>query len=208
MIRLIPAVILTVFLFQGFCFAQDLRATTEDGRKVILKNDGTYLILETTKASSSRSQGSYQKPEKATAVSKPKGDKFLVWYDPTVWREEDPSSSKKPGFVHKDGDIQAVVIAERVEMSIEALRELAINNARHAAPDAKVTYEDNRWVNGKNMLCMKIEGTVKGARFVYWSYYYAGKAGVIQHVTFAPANLFPEYESEMTSFLNGLVINE
>lgn len=205
--RLILVAILIVFMSQGFCFAQDMRATTEDGRKVILKKDGTYRVVESPKPSALGSQA-YQKPVKATAVCKPKGDRFLIWYDPSVWREEDTTNSTKPSFIHKDGDIRAVDIAERIETSIEALKEIAVNNARQAAPDARVTFEENRVVNGKNLLCMKIEGTIKGIKFVYLSYYYAGRAGIIQHITYAPANLFSEYETDMTNFLNGLVINE
>jgi hypothetical protein len=100
-----------------------------------------------------------------------------------------------------------VVLAERVEMSLEDLKEMAIANAREAAPDIRVIFEENRVVNGKNVLCMKMQGTTQGIRFVYYGYYNAGNAGVIQHLTYAPANLFSEYESVMTEFLNGLVIN-
>ncbi|HEY1406371.1 MAG TPA: hypothetical protein VF857_07165, partial [Spirochaetota bacterium] len=72
----------------------------------------------------------------------------------------------------------------------------------------RVIQEENRVVNGKNILCMKMQGTIDGIDFMYYGYYYAGKAGVIQHITFAPSNLFSEYEPDMLNFLNGLVINE
>jgi hypothetical protein len=206
--RLILGVVILAVLLHGVCYGQDTRATTEDGRKVILKKDGSYKFVDSPKPSTVKSPASYQKPEKATAVFMPKGDRFLIWYDPSVWRHEKKSSdSDKPSFEHRDGDIGAVVLAERVEMSLEDLKEMAIANAREAAPDIRVIFEENRVVNGKNVLCMKMQGTTQGIRFVYYGYYYAGKAGVIQHLTYAPANLFSEYESVMTEFLNGLVIN-
>jgi hypothetical protein len=55
---------------------------------------------------------------------------------------------------------------------------------------------------------MKLEGTIEGVQFVYYSYYYAGKAGTVQLLTYTSQNLFSEFEPEMTEFLNGLVIND
>jgi hypothetical protein len=93
-------------------------------------------------------------------------------------------------------------------MTPEALKEIVIKNAQNAAPDAKVVHEDNRIVNGKKVFCMRMEGTVAGVPFIYYGYYYAGKAGIVQLITYTGQNLYPEYESEMTEFLNGLVIND
>lgn len=207
MIRLMLTCILTVILPLEFCFAQDINATTEDGRKVVLKKDGTYSLVEQPK-NSSKNSASYQKPAKSSAVFRPRGDRFLIWYDPSVWREDKPLDPEKHSFTHKDGDVKVIVLAERLEMSLEALKQMALNYARKAAPDVQVIFEENRLVNGKNVLCMKFQGTGEGIKFIFYGYYYAGKAGVAQVVTFTSPSLFSEYESDMTNFLNGLVINE
>lgn len=56
------------------------------------------------------------------------------------------------------------------------------------------------------LLCMKIEGTVKGIPFRYYGYYYGGKQGTIQILTFTGQTLFEKYEHDFTDFLNGLEI--
>ena len=209
MVRLAGVVLLMILLFQGTCLSQDIRATTEDGRNVVLKKDGTYSFVEPSKTPvSTGKQLSYVKPAKSTAVFRPKGDKFLVWYDPSLWQEKKDGKSDKPSFRHKDGDIGAMVLAERIQIPLSTLKDLAIDNAREAAPDARVVSQENRVVNGRTVLCMKIQGTIQGIGFVYLGYYYAGQGGLIQHLTYAPLNLFSEYEKDMTDFLNGLVIND
>jgi hypothetical protein len=55
---------------------------------------------------------------------------------------------------------------------------------------------------------MVMKGTIEGIQFVYYGYYYAGKAGTIQLLTYTSQNLFAEYKSEMTELLNGLTIND
>jgi hypothetical protein len=175
----------------------------------LYKAMATDKSTESPKPPLDKNPSTHQKPKKSTVVFKPKGDRFLVWYDPSVWRPQKESSDPdKTSFTHKDGDVGVIVIAERVEIPLETLKEVAINNAMEAAPDMKVTFEENRVVNGRNILCMKMQGTVQSIKFNYDSYYYAGKAGVIQCITYAPNNLYREYESDMSDFLDGLVINE
>ena len=208
MTKFLYVLLFVMILFGGLSFSQDMPATTEDGRKVILKKDGSWQFYDASKSSLTDTSGSYQKSEKSTSVFNAKGDKFLVWFNPLKWHQKKPADSDKPSFEHKDGDIGALVLAERITMSPEAFRELVIKNAQNAAPDAKVTYEETRIVNGKKVLCLKMDGTIQGIQFVYYGYYYAGQAGVIQLLTYTSRNLFSEYESEMTEFLNGLVIND
>lgn len=208
MFRTVLIMVCFIILSEGLCFSKDLRAVTEDGRKVVLKENGTYRFVDSPKTPLTSGAVSYLKPANATIVFKPKGNRFLIWYDPSVWRDKKSAESDKPTFIHKDGDIGAIVIAERVDMSLTALKELVIKSAREAAPDARIIHEENRVVNGKNILCLRMQGTIEGIEFIYYGYYYAGKAGVIQHITFAPSNLFSEYEPDMLNFLNGLIINE
>ncbi|HMK65024.1 MAG TPA: hypothetical protein VK564_04465 [Thermodesulfobacteriota bacterium] len=207
MIRIILIVVTITLFFTTPGFSQNISATTEDGRKVILKKDGTYSFVESPKPLLSPGFLTFQKPDKSKTVFKPKGDRFLIWYDASLWHEK-KTDSEKPEFSHKDGDVGAIIIAERVQLTLEAFRDIALKNARAAAPDARIIQEETRVVNGKSILCLKIQGTTQGIEFIFYGYYYAGKAGVIQHLTYAPINLYSEYEKDMTDFLNGLVIQE
>jgi len=125
-----------------------------------------------------------------------------------LWKEKKSEDPSKTTLSHKDGDVYAMIIFERTEMDLEDIKNIAINNAKAVAPDIKVTLEEERIVNGGNIFCMKMEGTIQSINFIYYGYYYAGEAGTLQLLTYTFTNLFHEYESDMTDFLNGLSIKE
>ena len=91
-------------------------------------------------------------------------------------------------------------------MTLEALRTIALDNGKEAAPDIKVVKEDRRVVNGKEILFMQLEGTITGIPFTYLGYYYAGPAGTIQTLTMTGQNLLDEYRGDMMEFLNGFTV--
>ena len=107
-----------------------------------------------------------------------------------------------------DGDGYAIVIAERLQMPLEGLRDLALNNARNAAPDAQIVSQETRRVNGRDVMVLQIRGTLQAIRFVYLGYYYAGPEGTIQLLTYTAANLFDEYKPQFEQLLDGLTINQ
>jgi len=202
----VPIFISIMVLFQGLGYAQDIRAKTENGREVILKSNGTWVFVAAAKPSPD--SGSFQKSEKATSVFTAKGGKVSVWFDPSKWTQTESDKTGNTSFHHVDGDVYALLIYERIGMTLAGIKEIALKNAKEAAPDAKVIYEENRKVNGKEIVCMRIAATIKGINFVYNGYYYAGKEGTVQLLTYTSENLFQEYEPAMTEFLNGLVVGE
>lgn len=136
--------------------------------------------------------------------------KYSLAYDKDKWITETPKtgSPAEYSFTHVDGDVYSMIIAERLTFSLDALKELALNNAKSIAPDAKIILEETRKVNGVDVLAMKIEGTTSGIPFIYYGYYYTGKMTSLQVVTYTSQELFPQYEEELTKFLSGLKIDE
>ncbi len=207
MMRLLFLVLLLLALTGSEAFSQTLRATTDDGRKVLLKENGQWQFVDAAN-STTDAGNNYEQLKKSMAVFKTKGNKIQVYYNPTVWKQEAGDDPTRTVFHHKDGDVYGLVIAERVSMTLDALKEVALNNAKSVAPDTRIIFEEMRKVGGKTVLCMQMEGTIDGIPFTYYGYYYTGKAGTLQLLTYTSQNLFSEYQKEMASFLNGLVINE
>ena len=180
---------------------QPARATRSDGSVVLLFANGTWKP-DTEVSTSKASGGSYRKPGNATAtVDLLKG--VSVAYDPTRWSL---LPSDKPGrrqLNHRDGDGYALIIAERLQIPIATLKNIVLQNARTAAPDAKIVREEQRMVNGVPVTCMELTGTAQGIPFRYFGYYYAGKAGTIQVITYTGDSLFPEYRDAFEELLNG-----
>ncbi|MBD3360737.1 hypothetical protein GF366_02970 [Candidatus Peregrinibacteria bacterium] len=133
---------------------------------------------------------------------------YSITYDSGKWAVVDSlyGTDSEYDFEHVDGDIYAMVIAERIEIPLESLKQLALDNALAVAPDAEIVFEEERTVNGAEVLAMKIRGTIEGIPFQYYGYYYTGEEGSIQFVTYTGLSLFDEYEDDMTELLEGLKI--
>jgi len=176
-----------------------IRATTEDGRKVILSPDGSWRFATPGAAPATSSA----RPASATERVELLKGRMALYFDPGKWRASKSAESGRLTFAHTSGDGYAMVISERLEMPLQALRTIAINNAKEAASDARLVSEEERTVNGLTVLCMHLEGTLSSVKFDYLGYYYTGPEGSVQVITYTGHNLFPEYKPEFETFLNG-----
>jgi hypothetical protein len=186
------------------------RARTEDGKEVLLFPDGTWKYAGTPEASSSPTSIPVERKSRlATTEFKTQKGQFSIWVNTAKWQQDHGpvSGPTEFKFTHKNGDGYAMVIPERITMPLDSLKEIVLDIAKRAAPDAKIISEQMKVVNGQKILAMKMEGTIRGIPFVYYGYYYAGEAGTLQVVAYTGKSLFKEYEQEFTEFLNGVVIH-
>ncbi len=191
----------------GMVWAADIEATTADGKKVLLKPDGTWSYVEESKSAPTGDR--FEKPKAATEVLKSKKGFCEVWYDPAKWKSV---ASTNPAaefeLIHSSREANALVIVERLSMPLSALKNVALTNARNVAPDVAVEWEQERTVNGTKVLAMRLTGTAQGIKFKYFGYYWSGQAGILQVVTYTGANLFDEFQADCVDLLNGLVITK
>lgn len=196
-----------------------IRARTDAGREVILFPDGTWKYGSQIKAPPEGisviapviKPPPPPKPQPTRKLYKPQRGNFGVWYDESKWQLSRRPNATDPNsqmFMLRGGDGYAVVITEELGIPMTALKRIALENAKTAASDAKIVFEEQRTVNGREVLCLKLTGTIEGIPFQYYGYYYGGKAGTIQVLTFTGESIFGKYEAEFTEFLNGLEIYE
>jgi hypothetical protein len=189
--------------------AQTIRAITQDGKSVILRPDGTwqYAGENTTPTGAPPSASTYNRLASATKEITGKRVGYAIWIDDAKWGVDDTPSNKAAdySFNHTRGDAYAMVLSERIPIPLNNLRNIAINNARAIAKDIRVTQEEKRTVNGLEVLLLKMEGTAQGIPFVFYGYYYSGRQGTVQLVTYTAQTLFPEYKADFEELLNGLV---
>ncbi|HEY2294905.1 MAG TPA: hypothetical protein VGM86_29730 [Thermoanaerobaculia bacterium] len=179
------------------------KATTESGKKILVFPDGTW-------------KPDTEKPAPAGPTSVPAGSttklafnhgKSALFYNPKKWKVEKEEEAGRTSLEHTEGDGYAILISERVEIPLEGLKKIALSNAKEAAPDAEIIFEDKRKVNGKDILVLKLKGTISELPFFYYGYYYSGKEGTIQALTYTAQNLFDEFKPDFEELLNGLVVN-
>ncbi len=208
------AIILLCLLFFSIpqTFSQEIKATTTDGRDVILNPNGTWYYSEEQKISSQIDKGLPQffKPESATVLLKGKRVKYGLWYDRSKWLldQDIDNASAEYELTHVEGDRYVVIIPERLQIPLETLGIAAIANAKKAAPDTRISFEETRIVNDRKILCLRMDATIQGIPVSYINYYYSGKAGAVQLMTYTGQNLVEEYQPDMMDLLNGFEIYE
>jgi hypothetical protein len=194
--------ILTMIAFGGTAMGADLSATTEEGKKVLLKENGTWKYVETIEAKGATG-GKFDRSTAATEKIEILKGKAAVYYNPNKWRGLKETEPGRFELTHQEGDSYAMVIAERMQMPVESLRNIALSNAREAAPDIQVVAEERRKVNGSDLIFMQTAGSIQGMRITYLGHYYTGKAGSVQIIAFTGENLIDDYKNDIQEFLNG-----
>src|SRR5271157_2927166 len=162
----------------------DRKAKTEDGKEVILRDDGTWVYADVVKNDKKEGQEpkkEFKKPVNAKLQYKGKRGTLALYLVPGVWEKmENPlSPAAEVGFRYKDGDVYAIVIAERIMVPLETLKQFALTNARRLDDKARIIKEEKRTVNGNEVLCLILNAKPQGVPMTYYNYYYSGKEGAI-----------------------------
>lgn len=213
--RLIIFLLFSLFLCSINSVKSQTKALTENGKEVILYDDGTW------KYSPDSSNANQDTPDTITVnplkFYKSSAAKFLVksniinmgvYIDPSKWtfishtgNEVNPEyrfeSKSKNGYVF--------LISEKTSIDIDKLLNVALINAQHASADATITNSEYRTVNNKKILCIHMKATVEGIKFIYEYYDYSNENGTVQLVGYTTEKLYDSEKKELEECLNGLV---
>jgi hypothetical protein len=190
--------------------SQQIKATTEDGRQVLLNTDGTWVFIQDQDPVPSKKKQSnqYFRPKSATVLLKGKRVTYGLWYDSSKWIVDQviDNASAEYELTHVQGDRYVVIIPERITIPLDTLKMAALANAKKVAPDIEVVQEETRIVNENKILCMKMNATIQGISVSYVNYYYSGKGGAVQLMAYTGQNLFEEYKQDLFDLLNGFEV--
>lgn len=204
---------LICMLISGISNSQ-IKALTEEGKEILLFDNGTWKYADDTNDSLKKTpplntnKHPFTKSNTATFLIKSKTLNVGMYMDPSKWTFSAPKlggTELEYQFVMKSKNGYATMITEKTPFALETLRKIALFNAQKAAPNATELSAEYRMVNGKKILCLKIQGTIQDIKFLYFGYYYSNKAGTVQLVTYTSDDLFISVEKEFENFLNGLV---
>lgn len=173
---------------------------------MILRSDGTWAFVEVVRP---RLVGTSQYVKSPRATSKRAADfgKFALWFDPQVWKEAS-SSQGRVMLQNSNGKGYAIFVSEGLGVPTDSLKDVMLFNARKADPNMQLVSEGKRTVNGREVLCLEMEGNVKGLPFRFYGYYYGGSSGNVQVVTYTLQSAFAANKDQFTDLLNGLEISD
>lgn len=183
------------------------RAVRADGSAVILYPNGTWRpdTAPSTVAATANVK-EYTMPA-ADSSALDLGHGVKLHYNPAKWQQGAPSTI--PGrqqLRHLSGDGYAMTISERIAVPMASLKKIVLTNARNAAPDAAITFDETRRVNGATVEAMQLTGTTQGIPFRYYGYYFSGTTGTVQIICYTGESLFPDYKVDFEELLNGLQV--
>ena len=189
------------------------RAVTEAGDQVILYKDGRWIYADKDSVKTDDipiNNKSFGKSKTASFLVKSKRINIGCWIDPKVWkfRSAETPSAAEFEFDHVNGSLYGLIISENLDIPTESLANLAVNNAREAAPDIKVTAKEYRIVNGTKVLMLRMAGTIEDIRFSYYGYYFAADGGAMQFLVYTSDTFMDENIDTVEQLLNGFVLFE
>lgn len=184
--------------------AGEISATTDAGEQVILFPDGTW---EYASQQAKGQESDAAVPANADASLESERQKYAIYYDDSKWSQVDKLAEVAEfSLLHATGDGFALSIFDRIPIPLENLKNIALNNARGAAPDVEIVEQRRVTVNGQEMLRLKMQGTIEGISFTYFGHYASGNWGALQFLTYTATPLFEEYQQDFLELLNGLVV--
>jgi len=185
----------------------DKRAKTEDGKSVILYEDGTWLYADDKPAVQARITEikEYRHDKAASVEYKGKRGTFVLYLPSTVWKKTAAprNTTAEVQFVHKDKDAYGMILFDHARVPVKKLMQSAVEHLKRSDPDAQIMLAEKRRVNGNEVSCLLSKVTIKGNPFIFYGYYYTGEAGSIQLITWTGESQFGEMKPDMETFLNG-----
>lgn len=207
------SIICTFVLLCSCPFLQaQIKAITNTGDEVMLYEDGTWRYTNDSlnlKQTADTSKVKFETPVFSNFLVKSTRIGMGVYIDPKKWtfnKSEGTEPSEYEFEMRDDKNGYAMMITEKLELPMEALKMAAYQNALSVSSDIKIEKEEYRKVNGTYVLMMQMGGKIKGIDFVYLGYYYSSEKGTIQLLTYTFRKLLDENREEMENLLNGLVV--
>jgi hypothetical protein len=206
-------IILTTFVISCYTAQSQIQAITSDGGEVVLYPDGTWKYADSTandpNLAISVNPNIFIKPETSTfkLISKRTGTNLYL--NSKVWKfeKQKPNEMIEYLITEKSGDAAyCMIISEKAEVPLSALRNIALANAKRASVDVAIVKEEYRMVNGQKVLCLQFTATVQQMKFMYYGYYHSSPKGTVQIISYTFLNLFEQKKAMLEELLNGFVI--
>src|SRR5215813_10111905 len=93
---------------------------------------------------------------------------------------------------HVGGDVTAKIETDRLATPTSMLREIVLEGIKHADPNAHIIYEEQRIVNGRQILAIQFSLNIQGKRSRVLGYYHGGSSGCIQVIAYTSDSKFAD----------------
>src|SRR5258706_3472579 len=148
-----------------------VRATAEDGRRVLLLPDGTWKYEAATSTPAPAGAPRRKSAAATTKIEVPFGD-ATFWIDASKWKEQSHDGGRM-GLTHTNGKYFGLVVSEALgAVPTSAMKTVALTNAKNLDPNARVVTEERRVVNGRDVVYLELGGTGQNIPFRFAGVYH------------------------------------
>lgn len=195
----------------SFLFGQQT-ATTKDGKTVTLNDNGTwqYVVDVDGVPMDTTSVKTGEKSTAATKLLKSERNQFAIWYNDKKWKLTTNELNKLAEFKFinsgKFEEAFGMIINERVEGTLDLLKNQIIENAKGGVTDFQLHKQEIRTINNIKVLHLVFSGKASGLNIKYFGYYSTHESGITQLILFTTKSLYKVYEKDFEEFANGLVL--
>ena len=188
-------------LLQSLTFIAQQRALTEDGKEVVLFDNGTWKFVNESDAKALETtitnNNLFEKSRNASFLMKSKKMDVGVYFDPKKWKLATQNISPHVEYFFAERNSNdgyfGFMITEKVQIAtLKNLKDLIIENVNRNVDYFRLKESEYRTVNGMKVLYIRYAANTKGMDFEYAGNYSINSDGYAGVVGFASQKVFEQ----------------
>ena len=202
-------------LLQSLTFIAQQRALTEDGKEVVLFDNGTWKFVNESDAKALETtitnNNLFEKSRNASFLMKSKKMDVGVYFDPKKWKLATQKISPHVEYFFAERNSNdgyfGFMITEKVQIAtLKNLKDLIIENVNRNVDYFRLKESEYRTVNGMKVLYIRYAANTKGMDFEYAGNYYINSDGYAGVVGFASQKVFEQSFGAVQELINGISV--
>lgn len=203
-------------LLQSLTFIAQQRALTEDGKEVVLFDNGTWKFVNESDAKALETvvtnNNLFEKSRNASFLMKSKKLDVGVYFDPKKWKLATQNISPHVEYFFTDRSNTegsfGFMMTEKVQIAtLKNLKELIIENVNRNVDFFRLKESEYRTVNGLKVLYIRYAANTKGMDFEYAGNYYINSDGYAGVVGFSSQKMFESNFDAIQELINGISLS-
>ena len=200
-------------LLQSLTFIAQQKALTEDGKEVVLFDNGTWKFVNESDAKVLETivtnNNVFEKTKTASFLMKSKKMDVGVYFDPKKWKLATQNISPHVEYFFAERNSNdgyfGFMITEKVQIAtLKNLKDLIIENVNRNVDYFRLKESEYRTVNGVKVLYIRYAANTKGMDFEYAGNYYINSDGYAGVVGFSSRKMFENSFGAIQELINGI----
>ena len=202
-------------LLQSLTFIAQQRSLTEDGKEVVLFDNGTWKFVNESDAKALETtitnNNLFEKSRNASFLMKSKKMDVGVYFDPKKWKLATQNISPHVEYFFAERSSNdgyfGFMITEKVQIAtLKNLKDLIIENVNRNVDYFRLKESEYRTVNGMKVLYIRYAANTKGMDFEYAGNYSINSDGYAGVVGFASQKVFEQSFGAVQELINGISV--